>query len=318
MRKLFFSTLLFILFGFGLALPGHAEEYPTRTINIINPFLPGGWMDLALRPLIERMTQDLGVSVITTPTPGAGGSIGYTKASQSKPDGYTFVLSLHSTLLCNDMLRDVKYSVDSFDPVATFCMNPTALAIKTDDSRFSNITEFIEYAKAHPNSLSLGMSGTKNTSGAATALLEAKTGIKFKWIPFNGALAANAALSNGHVDCVVTQTLKSSGITGILLFGGKMDDYPNIPTSKDMGYSFEWPDYVTIYAPKGIALEKREFMERAILKAGASPEVHKILNNLGLQSVLLTGDLVSKETQKSREELAMIIEKGFIEPEVAK
>lgn len=318
MRKYFFSALLLVLLILGVAMPGHTEEYPKRTINIINPFLPGGWMDLALRPVIERMSQDLGVSVITNPTPGAGGSIGYTKASQSKPDGYTFVLSLQSTLLCNDMLRDVRYSVKSFEPVASFCMSPTALAIKTGDPRFSNITEFIEYAKAHPNELSLGMSGTKNTSGAATAIFEANSGVKFKWIPFDGALAVNAALASGHVDCAVTQSLKSSGVTGLLLFGGKMDGYPNIPTTKEMGYSFEWADYLTIYAPKGIASEKREVMEKAILKAGASPEVKEVLNNLGLQTVLLTGEQVAEATQKSRDELTVIIEKGYIVPESEK
>ena len=318
MRKLYFSTLLLVLLCLGLAMPAQADEYPDRTINIINPFLPGGWMDLALRPVIERMPVDLNVSVITTPTPGAGGSIGYSKASQAKPDGYTFVLSLQSTLLCNGMLRDVKYSVDSFEPIASFCMVPTALAIKTGDPRFSNINEFIEYAKAHPNELSLGMSGTKNTSGAATALFESKSGLKFKWIPFNGAVAANAALASGHVDCVVTQTIKSSGITGILLFGGKMDDFPEIPTTKEMGYPFEWTDYLTIYAPKGIDPAKRELMEKAFLKAGASPEVHKVLKNLGLQSILLTGEQVSEVTEKSKNELTMIIEKGYIEPETAK
>ena len=128
----FLRILATALVCLSLTAPAMAAKasYPSKTINILNAFLPGGWLDLSCRTFIEALGKDLGVSVVTTPTPGAGGSIGYTKAAQARPDGYTALVSVSSTLLCSGALRDVRYTIDDFIPVAAYCAAANAIIIR--------------------------------------------------------------------------------------------------------------------------------------------------------------------------------------------
>ena len=291
------------------------EKFPSKTINVINPFLPGGWLDLSVRPIVEEMGKKLGVTVITTPMPGAGGSIGYTKVAQAHPDGYTLMLSVGTTMLTNGTLRNVRYNPESYVAIAAYCLPPNALIIKEGDSRFKTLKEFIAYAKEHPNELSLGMSGTRNTATIGAALLEKKAGVKFKWVPFNGAVAVNSAVASGHVDAGITQTLASSGILGLMMFGEHQDSFPDIPTAKELGYNIEWNDYTGIFAPKGLSPEKRKILEAAVLAAADSPVTHEVVKNMKMNFVLLNSEQFEKELNKSHATLKELITEGYIKPE---
>ena len=316
--KSLFTFLIAVSLCFGFANPSMAKDYPSRTINIINPFLPGGWMDLAVRPLTEALGKELDATIINTPTPGAGGSIGHLKVASSKNDGYTLLLTIPNTLIANSMLRDVRYSTDSFEPVAAFCMTSSALFIKSDENRFKTLDEFITYAKNNPGKISLGVPGTKNTPAVAAALFQAKTGIKLTWVPFNGALQVSAAVSSGHVDSGISQMLTIPGIKTLISFGDPMDAYQDIPTAKDRGFDFVWTDYLAIYAPKGIAPENKEKLEKAILKAAKSPAVQEVLAKLQLTPASLTAKQLEEHGAINTEKLEEVIKLGIITPEKKK
>lgn len=318
MKKSMFLALALTLCSL-FPVAGQCASYPERTINIINPFLAGGWMDLTLRPLIEEMTKSMGVSVITTPTPGAGGSIGHMKVATAKADGYTLLLSIHNTLLSNSMLRDVRYAPETFVPLAAYATVSSGLAVKADDKRFSTMEEFVAYAKANPGKVSMGISGTRNTPAVAAALFEQKTGIKLNWVPFNGAAAVSAAVASGHVDCGVMQTLSTPGIRPLLLFGQGMSEiFPNIPTAKGKGIDIDWTDYEVIYAPAGLEAGTRKMLEKAIMEAAASPSVQEALKRLNVGSGILTGEEVEKITETNKKLLQNLIDNGYVSPETKK
>lgn len=312
----FGKTLVALALALLMATPAVAGgEYPTKTINILNPFLPGGWLDLSLRPIIEQMTKEMGVSVITTPMPGAGGSIGYTKAAQAKPDGYTLLESIGSTLLCSGALRDVRYSSDDFVPIAAYCAPPNAIIIKEGDTRFKTLDELIAYAKAHPGELSVGISGIKNTGGVACAMFEFMTGIKLKKVPFNGAAAVNGAVATGHVDFGITQTLATSGITPLMTFGCKLSAYPDLPTSKELGYKYSWNDYTGIFAPKGTPKEIIARLEKAFLQVFRKPEVIEALKAMKLEPAALSAKEFAAAIQEDKDILALLMKDNIIQSE---
>lgn len=312
----FGKTLVALAMALLLAAPAMAAgDYPTKTINILNPFLPGGWLDLSLRPIIEQMTKDLGVSVITTPTPGAGGSIGYTKAAQAKPDGYTLLESVGSTLLCSGALRDVRYSINDFIPVAAYCAPPNAIIIKEGETRYKTLDELVAYAKAHPGELSVGISGIKNTGGVACAMLEFMTGIKLKVVPFNGAAAVNGAVATGHVDLGITQTLATSGITPLMTFGCKLSAYPDLPTAAELGYKYTWNDYTGIFVPKGTPPAISATLEKAFLKVFKEPQVIDALKNMKLEPLALGAKEFEAAIKEDEDILALLIKDNIIQSE---
>src|SRR5688572_27386804 len=82
----------------------HAQTYPTKPVRIINPFVPGGAIDLVARTVAKHMSADLGHQVIVENRPGAGGGIGIELAAKAPPDGYT-LLAVQSSLTINPTLQ---------------------------------------------------------------------------------------------------------------------------------------------------------------------------------------------------------------------
>src|SRR5690606_29616324 len=78
---------------FGVASAAHAaDQYPDRAITWIVPFSAGGPTDTMARNIANKVSEELGQSIVVENVPGAGGTIGATKASRSEPDGYTFLV----------------------------------------------------------------------------------------------------------------------------------------------------------------------------------------------------------------------------------
>src|SRR5262245_45357914 len=95
-----------------------AQGYPVRPIRVINPFSPGGSLDLVARTLAKSMSAELGQQVVVDNRPGAGGTIGIELVAKSPPDGYT-LLAVQSSLTINpSLLRKVPYdAVKDFAPI---------------------------------------------------------------------------------------------------------------------------------------------------------------------------------------------------------
>src|SRR6185436_3913284 len=96
-----------------------AQTYPVKPIRVINPFSPGGSLDLVARSLAKSMSAELGQQVVVENRPGAGGSIGIEQVAKAPADGYT-LLAVQSSLTINPSLqRKVPYDpVKDFAPIS--------------------------------------------------------------------------------------------------------------------------------------------------------------------------------------------------------
>lgn len=95
------------------AAPSFAQNYPTKPIRLIVPFAPGGGSDLLARTVAQKLTGQLGVSVIVENRTGAGGSIGTELVAKSPPDGYTLLLAAVSVIAVNPALYGVQTMLES-------------------------------------------------------------------------------------------------------------------------------------------------------------------------------------------------------------
>src|SRR5262249_24382621 len=91
------SRRTFLHLAAGAALPAvsrfaWAQAYPTRTVNIILAFPPGGPNEGVVRFLAEKLTSSLGQAVIIENRPGgAGGTVGTRSVANAAPDGHTLL-----------------------------------------------------------------------------------------------------------------------------------------------------------------------------------------------------------------------------------
>src|SRR5512137_362409 len=120
-KKTFILLSLSILI---LVMPLHAADFPTKEVQIIIPWAPGGATDLIFRALAATTGKHLGKAIVVINRPGGGGAVGYTEAMQARPDGYTLVTAVTPlTILPHQVSTAFTYK--NFDPIINVVDDPS-------------------------------------------------------------------------------------------------------------------------------------------------------------------------------------------------
>src|SRR5215210_8660414 len=157
------------------------ERWPTRNINMIVPYPPGGQADFAGRPVAQALEKILGRGVIVDNRGGAGGAIGNAAAARAAPDGHTILIGLAvlAVLPEADRLfgRTPSYEISQLAPVARILADPALLAVPAS-APWKTAQEFIDDAKKRPGAISYGSSGVYGTTHIAMEILAQGADIK--------------------------------------------------------------------------------------------------------------------------------------------
>ncbi len=133
-----------------------AQKYPSRTIEIIVAYGPGGSTDLVARALAQKFQERLGQSVVVLNKAGGSGTIGATLAARAAPDGYTLYEGYTSELVVAPQIsKTAKYSIDDFEPIAVTGLVPLVLIV-SKNVRANNLQEFIAEMRATPGKYTYG------------------------------------------------------------------------------------------------------------------------------------------------------------------
>src|SRR2546423_85929 len=228
--------------------PSRAQDaYPSHAITIINAFPPGGANDIVTRPLAAAMEPIFKAPVVVEPKAGAAGQVGAQFAASAKPDGYT--LLSHNTGISGyaevDKLfgRPIKVSRADFIPLARLIADPVLLLVN-DQQPYKTLKEFIDGAKANPDTLVFSSGGLYGASHLPLAYLEKATGpLKLRHLPTNGGGPAIIAILGNNAQ-VTTQSvsatlphIKAGKLRALASFGGTRSTrvLPDGPTLKEIG-----------------------------------------------------------------------------------
>jgi len=175
-----------------------AQTYPSRPISIIVTVGAGGFNDVVVRVLAERMRGPLGQPIIIENVTGAEGSIGAGRVARARPDGYTIVLGFFGSHVVNGAYYSLRYDViNDFAPIAPLVTFPLVLfARKTMPAE--NLNELIAWLKANPNGASAGTFAAGQRLLCAFFRNETKT--QFTLVPYRGDAAAMQDLIAGQID----------------------------------------------------------------------------------------------------------------------
>lgn len=317
MKKCLSSLLVVGLTVFsGFAELAQAADYPSRPVMVVNPFIPGGIIDLSQRPVTMRMGEILKTNFVSQPQPGAAGILGTSKFLQVKKDGYSILVCSETFLVTNTFLRKVRFTMDDFVPLYSYTGNNMSLSVKKGDSRFDTLDEFIAYAKEHPGQLSLGQTGMLGTNHVASALLMSECGVDVKLIPFDGVVATLAALASGHIDAAISEIQYNPGVTALAMFSEHSDDFPEVKTFVELGYpDVKWGSNFVFWAPKGTPQECLDILEKTIAEAVQAPECVETLKNMGMNRVYYNSKELTALLAERQAIVAELVAKGLLVPE---
>lgn len=184
--------------------PAAAQAYPNKPIRMIVPFAPGGPADLGARPIAQLLSTKLGQPVVVVNRGGGAGSIGSIEAARSTPDGYTVTYTTSSFALAPLVYQKVGYDpIADFSPIVMSMTQPMVLVIHPKVPARS-VPEFINYAKANPNSITYGSSGSGGITHLVSAEFGRRLGLELTHVPYKGSGPGVVDLIGGQILMMLT------------------------------------------------------------------------------------------------------------------
>jgi tripartite-type tricarboxylate transporter receptor subunit TctC len=236
----------------------HAQNFPTKPINMIISFGSGGNSDVTMRTLSPFAQEHLGQPLIIHMRPGGGGAIGTNEVAQAEPDGYTLLASTPNT---TTVLPAAEGRGTGPGEMAAVCLiNTTTGTFWTrPDVPYKNLKDMVAWAKTNPGKLVYGNAGTWSANDLSWRWLELNAGFTSRNVPYNGSGPALIALLGGHIDVtrIASPALphwRAGKIRPLFIMGSmRVRDLPDVPCLLEEGYDMKGlgSNWVGVTAPKG-------------------------------------------------------------------
>ncbi|HEV2007579.1 MAG TPA: tripartite tricarboxylate transporter substrate binding protein, partial [Burkholderiales bacterium] len=284
--------------------------YPSKNVQLIVPYTPGGSIDIMSRTVAQKLTETWGRNVVVDNRPGASGMIGTELVTKAEPDGHT-LLGHTSSYPATAAVRE-KLPFDparAIVPVAMIARAPMLLAVHPSVPAKS-VMELVALAKKNPGKLNYSSSGTGGNNHFSGALFASAAGIKLTHIPYKGIAQAMIALASGEVEMVIASAaavnpqLKAGKVRAIAVSSAEpsslLPGLPAIAQSGVPGYSYQL--WWGIFAPAGVPPERINTVNLAVNKILAGADMKKFLDNEGAEPWPLSGtqlsDLLPREIER--------------------
>jgi tripartite-type tricarboxylate transporter receptor subunit TctC len=254
------------------------EKFPSKPVEFIVPWGAGGGSDQTARMIAQLLESELKVSVPVFNVPGATGNIGVQKMIASPADGYKM------TLLAWDSFATLAtqtpgWKMEEVVPLAIVIQLPSALYASGD--KFPNWKAVEEAARKRPLSVAISGAGSPDE---ITINYFATKGIKLTPVPFPRPGERYSALIGGHVDLLYSPTGNVSGFVEskkmkplLLLAAERAPEFPDTPTSKELGYDITLPQRREVIVKAGTDPQRMQVLSEALAHVVASDKYKTFL-----------------------------------------
>ncbi len=278
------KSRLFILVGalalaFTVGPVVHAEKYPSRPVDLIVNFGPGGGADGMGRMVARLLEPVLKVQVPVSNVAGAAGNTGLTKVANSKADGYTIGTMTGLTVSAwASGLGSLK--PENFSYLAITQSSPSMLFAPAN-SQFKTYKDLLEYTKANPGKVRVATAGLGTLDDLTIKFLGTK-GHEMKNIPFAKPAERYIAPLGGHTELLyeepgdVVQFLESKKMIPLVVFREKRHPrFPDVPTSYEFGQEIAFPNWRGVVTQAKLDPARTKVLNEAMAKVVAHEDWKK-------------------------------------------
>lgn len=293
MRHLLGRLTIIAALTAGLAGPALAQPaaYPSRNVEIIVPYGPGGSTDIVGRIVAQKLTDRLGQTFVVLNRPGASGTLGLNLAMRANPDGYTLLNSYTAeAVVVPQISKTHKYSIaDEFEPIAVTGLVPVVLMV-SKNMKADTLQDFIADARANPGKYSFG-GGYGSPPHVMGSWMNRLRGLTMQHVPYRGGAQGINDVIGGHIDmfyggvaagkaAIDSGSVKPLAVTGET----RSTALPNVPTFKEAGVpEFDLASWTVLLAPKGTPADIVALLRRETLAALDDPQTRAALARQGVE-----------------------------------
>jgi len=285
-------AIIAVTSGSMLPVAQAAEGFPNRPIRMVVPFPPGGGFDAVARPYAEKLSSLLKQNVLVDNRAGAGGNIGTAEVARAPHDGYTILFANEILATNPNMYASVPFDpIRDFEPISMIATTPLVLAIYPGLPA-KNLPELI--ALSAKEAITFGTPGVGTSPHLFGELLNLKTPLKMRHVPYRGSGPAISDAIGGQTNAVLTsassltQQIAGGRLRGIAILSEKRSPLlPDVPALAEGGITGLTHDiwYVTM-APAGTPPAVVAELREASMAAMRDPELTARLRRLGFEPVV--------------------------------
>ncbi|HEX6212804.1 MAG TPA: tripartite tricarboxylate transporter substrate binding protein [Methylomirabilota bacterium] len=318
-RRAFATQSAAFLAAAGLpARAGAQGTYPSRPIEVVVPFAPGGGTDNLMRTIVGIIDENKWspVPINVNNRAGGSGAIGYTYLLNKKGDPHV-IAGAAPTIVSAKVEGRLPGNHRDMTVLMIVAIDELMLSVRSE-SKYQTIEDFVKDAKARPGQLTIAGTGTNSEDHIFTYLFEQAAGIKVKYVPFNSGGECTTALMGGHVDAgvmnpneIVAQVEAKKARNLAIAAKKRLEDAPDLPTFAEKKMEFYWEQMRGVVGTGGMPPEavkwwvdtlkkvtdtkkwKEGYIRRNLLTSvqWTGEEANKYLDGLNSKYVKALGDL---------------------------
>ena len=302
-----------------------AQTYPAKPIRLVVPFSPGGASDLTARTVAQKMSEQMGQTIVVDNKPGANGVLGMDIVAKAPPDGYTLLLTDRGSLTVNPWLyQKLPYDVQKdFAFVGIITDGPYVL-VANPKLGVSTVKELVALSKSKPGTVNYASYGIGSMAQLNLEAFNQKMGTDMLHVPYKGAGPAAQAAVAGEVGVTVAAVpavqgfIKEGRLRALAVGSSKrFAVLPDVPTMKELGAPDDIlvPTYFALLAPAGTPPAIVAKLNAEMKKAIADSAVAERLSGAGLVPEGGTPEAMAASLKQDVPKFAELVKKIGIKPE---
>lgn len=243
------------------------KKFPSRPIELIVPFAPGGGSGITAEIMKKVITDEKlspqPVNIIYKP--GASGQVGWTYLATRKGNAHTIATATQS-FSYGLVQKQMQVGPEAFTPIAMMLVD-TQLMATHPQSGMKSMKDLIDRLMKDPNSVKVGGTGSAGSDANVAFMINNAAKVKINYIPFKSGGEVNAAILGGHVDAALGNPNELAGyvqagkLLPLVVFSdNRLAAMKDVPTMKELGYDVVSRSTRGVLAPAGISKQEEQFL----------------------------------------------------------
>jgi len=303
-----------------LSRVARAQAYPTRPVRMIVGFPAGNAPDIVARIISQALSERLRQQVIVDNRPGAGSNIGTEVAVKSPPDGYTLLMAVGTNAINATLYDSLNFNFErDIAPVASIALTASVMIVHPSIPA-RTVPEFVAYAKANPDKISMASSGIGSLTHISGELFKMMAGISMLHVPYRTSVFPD--LLSGQVHVLFSPIpaavgyIKAGSLRALAVTSAKRQDaLPDVPTVGDFVIGYEANGWYGIVAPRNTPAGIVGRLHSEINAVIADPKVKDRLADLGATVFASSSADFGKFIAEDIDKWSKVIRAANIKPE---
>ena len=313
MKKSLRVICVFISFWAATATAAQAEGWPSRLIKATIPFGAGSAADVVPRLVFERLSAELGQSIVIENRAGGGGVLGSAQVAKADPDGYSILAQSSALTIAPAIFPSASFDVSRDLASVLMIGSSTNVMIVPKERPWKTIQDFIADAKAKPGSISFGSVGIGSAVHISSEKFRFAAGIEATHVPYRAGPEVIADILGGRIDlyfCPLATALpliRDGQVRALVVSTAKrVADLPDVPTPVDIGLKdADSAIWFGVFVPAKTPRDIVDRLHAAGAKVMTDPAMQASLAKLGIEPMPMKpaemDELVKRETAANLE-----------------